>query len=574
MTDTDKTGCRLISECMEAYGITHVVTSPGSRNAPLIMAFSRRSTFKVHSVVDERSAAFIALGIAEITGDPVALVCTSGTAVLNYAPALAEAFYRHIPLIAISADRPIEWIDQNDSQTIRQSGALSSIVRKSISISGELSSGDEIWYANRMLNDTMHAALHGVRGPVHINVPLSMPLTDEIHIDDKCVSLFHKIEWMGYGDRISTTQVKELARQAVGKRVLVICTVNEPDDKLSHALGLLASLPNVTIVAEGIANVHAKGIHCLCDQLFATASEEYYDRLGLVPELLISFGGAAVSANLKRFLRQANIREHWHIGETDCAIDCFRHLSLRIEINPKGFFPRFASAMAHLVRVCEVRSNYATIWSDYATHISECSSNYLGGQTHVFNAPIAVDRIIRTIPPAWNLQLSNGMSVRYALACSEVSKMHRIDCNRGVSGIDGSVSTAVGAATVFKGTTLLITGDMSMQYDIGALSSKMMSNRLKIVVLNNNGGGIFRFVRTTCELPERDRFFCCGNNLPLQEIATAYGFIYLQAANLQQLDEALEKLVDINDSSVILEIFTDAETDAEYFRKLISSCQH
>ena len=530
MTDTEKTGCRLIVECMEAYGIRHVVTSPGSRNAPLIMAFSRRNAFKVHSVIDERSAAFIALGIAEITGDPVALVCTSGTAVLNYSPALAEAFYRNLPLIAISADRPVEWIDQNDSQTIRQAGALSNIVRKSIDIRAELFSEEEIWYANRILNDAMHSALCGVRGPVHINVGLSMPLTNTISVDGNTqIARFNKIGWIGYSYRISTSLARDLASHCIDKRIMIVCSVQEPDASLNRALGQLASLPNVVVVAEETANIHAKGIHSQCDLLFALTREKEYDILS--PDLLISFGGSIVSANLKRFLRNPRITEPWHVGETDRSIDCFKKLSTRVEISPVGFFPRFASAMSHLCKYQNCPNEYAAIWSGHARNILDSVKNRLKIQykTAPWNALLIIDKIINSIPSCWNLQLSNGMSVRYALACDKTNKMHRIDCNRGVSGIDGSISTAIGAASVFNGVTLLITGDMSMQYDIGALSSNLLSNRIKIIVFNNGGGGIFKFVKTTCNLPERDKYFCCGNNLPLEKIADAYGFKYFKS---------------------------------------------
>lgn len=567
MIDTDKNGCRLIAECMSAYGVRHIVTSPGSRNAPLIMAFVRRKFFKVHSVVDERSAAFIALGIAEITGEPVAVVCTSGTAVLNYAPALAEAFYRNIPLIAISADRPVEWIDQNDSQTIHQSGILPEILRKSVDIKGEICAEDEIWYANRMLNDAMHAALFGVKGPIHINVSLSMPLTNTVSISDNDF-LFHKIERIGCCDRVSMAQVRELAEYCHEKRILVVCTVNEPENKINRALGLLASLPNVAVIAEGISNVHAKDVHYACDVLFTSSAEEY-SAMGLVPDLIISFGGPAVSVNLKKFLRDTNIAEHWHVGETDCAIDCFRKLTMRVEIAPEGFFPRFASAMAHTCKCHKTECGYAGIWHRYSdSKLREVRTYICGEGSHVWNAYLAMNRIMDGVPPEWNIQLSNGMTVRYAMACESIADRHRLNGNRGTSGIDGSVSTAVGASIAYKGITLLITGDMSMQYDIGALASNLVSPHIKIIVFNNGGGGIFKYVKTTRDLPEANSYFCCDTDLPMKKIADAYGFRYLCASDDKQLLDSLDKLQSINERPVILEIFTDAETDAEVFGRV------
>lgn len=560
----------MVAEAFEAYGVKHVVTSPGSRNAPLIMAVARRDMC-VHSVIDERSAAFIALGMAAAVGEPVALICTSGTALLNYAPAVAEAYYRQLPLIVVSADRPEAWIDQNDSQTIRQPGALASIVRCSVVVPGEISSDDEVWLACRRLNDAFTEALSGPRGPVHINVPLAMPLTTEA--EGIVTPLFHKIEILSPDCRIATDMARRLAARCEGRKVLVVATQCAPDSKVNSALAALSELPGVAVIAEDLANIHARRVMGACDRMFsAEISDDMAEALN--PDILISFGGAAVSDRLKRFLRRLSPREGWYVGHTDGAVDCYRSLTMRIDIEPRHFFPRFSAAMGYLARRGQCAGEYARIWSDFALgRICPLDTEVtaLRSSGH-WCAPLAVETIIREMKPdasRWNLQLGNGMSVRYAQAFG-AGAFHRVDSNRGVSGIDGSVSTAVGASCVSHLPTLLLVGDMSMQYDLGALASTLVTPRLAIVVFSNGGGGIFDYVRTTRSLPELGDYFRGHVCLPLRDIARAYGFRYLRAGCFDSLVDGVSAIrcSARGEAPLVLEVVTDSADDARMFARL------
>lgn len=564
--NTDKWGCREIASALAAFGVRHVVTSPGSRNAPLIMATARYGALlQIHSVIDERSAAFIALGIGIVSGSPVALICTSGSAMLNYGPAIAEALYRHIPLIVITADRPLEWIDQDDSQTIRQPGAFSNIVKASYAVKGEAAAPTEQWYVNRTLNDAMLCATTSPCGPVHINVALSAPLANETAVDS--TSSFREIALLQIPDIIPNDMARRLAAYLCGRKVLVVGGFYPPHNKLSKAVSTLSTLPNVAVMAEGLANLHCSGnIIRMPDAAisrieknvtsgnFSTTS---LSQESLRPDVLVTFGGALVSASLKRFLRTIKPREHWHVSHNSTTTDCFMSLSQRIDMSPEGFFPKLSTAMQHLTRIGENHGLYASLWQ---AATEDTTSRPMTNDT-CWNARSVVGHIINAVPTGWNLQLSNGMSVRYALSYPLV-KFHRVDCNRGVSGIDGCVSTAVGASLAYNGTTLLITGDMSLQYDIAALSSNLLRPRLKIVVLNNGGGGIFKYVDTTAQLPETPGFIHCKLNLPLDRLAAAYGFTYLKASDFSELKSAVKELVSIADSPVILEVFTDSDTDA------------
>lgn len=548
---------------LAAFGIKHVVTSPGSRNAPLIMAVARHSGLKIHTVIDERSAAFIALGMASVSGEPVAIICTSGTALLNYGPAIAEAFYRHIPLIAITADRPQEWIDQDDSQTMRQPGALRNIVKASYAIKGEADSDTERWYVNRIINDALLCATTGRRGPVHLNISLAAPLT--IETDSDVDEPFRKIDMIEMARALSNETARALASQLSSRKVLVVAGFNPPSAKISKAIGIMSSLPNVAVMAEGLANLHCNGNVMLTpDRILSRISILHPDIAeNLCPDVLITFGGALVSAILKRFLRNMKPVEHWHVGANDATIDCFMSLTRRIELPPEGFFPKLATALQHLTRTGSNSGTYASEWQAISLHTEKSNIR----DNSEWNAVSAIGSLIEAIPSGWNLQLSNGMSVRYALQFP-LDKFHRADCNRGVSGIDGSTSTAVGASYLYHKPTLFVTGDMSMQYDIAALSSNMVTNRLKIVVISNGGGGIFKYVATTATLPEMPELIHCKLNLPLAELTQAYGFRHLKASDFTELKTAIKELTACNDKPVILELVTDSDTDARIMKKI------
>ena len=164
-----------LAALLREYGIDHVVVSPGSRIAPLTQTFSQHPAFKCFTVVDERSAAFFALGLIQKINRPVAVCCTSGTALLNFGSAVAEAFYQQLPLLVISADRPAAWIGQMDGQTLPQPGIFNTLVKKSVQLPEPVTEEDE-WYCNRLINEALLELNHYGKGPVQINVPLSEPL--------------------------------------------------------------------------------------------------------------------------------------------------------------------------------------------------------------------------------------------------------------------------------------------------------------------------------------------------------------------------------------------------------------
>lgn len=561
MMNTSSKISRCLVDLLEAHGVKHVVASPGSRNAPLLIALSA-SELDVKMVTDERTAAFVALGIASISMQAVAIVCTSGTALLNYAPAVAEAYYRRLPLIVVSADRPMEWIGQDDSQTIVQPGALTNYVKRSYDIPVG-NAKDNLWFANRVINDALLEATNGRKGPVHINIQLGEPLgelTDDPSEPQRIVRLLEPAPSM------PVAQVRELGRSIASPcRVMIVCGFLPPDKTLNRALNRLADLPNVIVLTETIANLHG---NAFIGNIDATLAGIKLDALAeMRPDVVISTGGAIVSRHIKQFIRNTPVREHWHVGRIDDTVDCFRSLTLRVEMEPATFFAQLASAM----QPHRQPSDYAHRWTIARDRAISLTQAYCAKSP--WSDLRAFATLMPLIPRGWNLQLSNGTSIRYAQLFGNYT-YHRCDCNRGVSGIDGCTSTAIGASLAYRnGVTLLITGDMSALYDIGALGIANIPARFKMIVLNNEGGGIFRFISSTKQLPMREEMFCVPQSPSWQSLAEGFGLKYFEADDEQQLRKTFKDFANEYSAPAILLIKTPGELSGDILTNFFDFCK-
>ena len=558
METTSKEACNILIDVLIAHGVRRVVLSPGSRNAPLLVALSRRREVEKYVIVDERSAAFAALGMAGQLSGPVALVCTSGTALLNYAPAVAEAYYQKIPLVVISADRPKEWIDQDDSQTIRQFEALSQFVKKSYDIPARCDDDTARWYVNRIANDALIEANSGRRAPVHINVQLDEPLARLAEYSNKQ----RVIEITLPSQSVSGSDMETLLREAEGKNVLVISGFGEKDPDLEYGLNKLASLPNVAVLTETISNLHSpKFIQAIDRTLLAMerGAEDCYK-----PDLLITVGGAIISRIVKTFLRKYRAACQWYVGIAETTVDCMQTLTRRIQVEPGAFFRQFANSYAEKT---SSESDFAEKWRKLYEKGRKRHELYL--ESIEWSDMRAFSTIIPSLPDNCRVQLSNGTTIRYAQLFGDMLSQDSF-CNRGVSGIDGSTSTALGASLAYDGTTVLITGDMSFSYDLSGLASQYNSGRFKIIVMCNGGGGIFRFVKATSDLPELERYFEVKRDIPVDRYATAFGFEYFEACSEDGLRNVLPEFWNSEKAS-ILAVKTDnivsAETLRNYFKR-------
>jgi len=546
----------LIDICL-VEGLREVVISPGSRNAPLTLTFSAHPAFECFSVVDERSAGFFALGMAQQTGRPVALVCTSGSALLNYAPAIAEAYYQNIPLVVISADRPMEWIDQADGQTIRQDGALNNIVKYSCQLPTSKNASN--WYVNRLVSEAFYHCQYNQAGPVHINVPLAEPLYGKtVHPEEKQ----RQIKQVKSCHSISSDHLKELSEEWSKKdKVLIVAGLQKPNSRLQAVLNTLSEMEQVVVLTETISNINGSQILTGIDKLVSTITEDeihFYK-----PALLITFDGAVVSKMVKKFLRDYQAKEHWHISPSNRHLDTYQQLTSSIEASPEGFFEQL------LPLISSVKSRYKITWLNRAERSEKHHQEYLDKSG--WNDLKVYGHLAAQLPSDWQVQWGNSSAIRYAQLFNPFYQYESF-CNRGTSGIDGSVSTAVGASFISQKPTLLVVGDLSFMYDSNGLWNNYLRSNLRILVVNNGGGGIFRFIPGPSDSEELETYFEASHQLNVKPLAEMYGLEYLVATDEESMSQCITKLFADSNKPIILEVKTPAKENAgvlkSYFKRL------
>lgn len=544
MLHTSKPSAIIATTLLHNHAVSEIVVSPGSRCAPLIEAIAKNEAFKIHTIIDERTAAFYALGLSQM-GKRVALICTSGTAMLNYAPAIAEAYYQGLPLIALTADRPLQWIDQDDSQTIRQFEGLDKYVKASFDIPDFNSTDKELSrYAMRIINEAIGIAFESKQGPVHINMQFNAPLTLNSTASQLQPTLINTISGPS---SIAKDIYLDLANKLQGKKVLVVAGFMQPNHRLSRQVKRFCQLPNVALLAEKLSNLKTDWPMGIDRVLRCVKTKDAN------PDIVITIGGALVSRHVKEWLRGLDNIQHWSIGEGNTFADCFGKMTLRIKTSPTLFFNSLTNSVVKLNKTNPLSTVYNHLWHN----LWEIEKNYSPAPSLPFCDLKALNWIYNqsNLPKDYNIQLSNGTSVRYAeLLASD--NQHALYCNRGTSGIEGATATALGAAYSYGKGTLLITGDMSFRHNIGAL---MLPNKgqLKILVVNNNGGDIFRFISTTSNLPEREDFYTCKSLMTptIKNLAEAFGYCYLKASSMEELKSRWPIFMKENDK-VIMELNT------------------
>lgn len=544
---------------MRDYGIRHVVLSPGSRNAPLIHTFTEHPDFTCYTVVDERSAGFFALGLSQRLQQPVAICCTSGTALLNYGSAIAEAFYQEIPLLVISADRPTAWIGQADGQTIPQNGIFNSIVKKSVQLP-EISNKTEEWHCNRLVNEALISLTNNGSGPVHINVPLSEPL---YQFTEKELPAVRRIHYHIPDQKVDIASFAERWKQ-YEKRMIVVGQLL-PDHGLDELITHFAKQYHVVVVAEQIANLHVPQLIGNFDALLASLSEQELQELA--PELLITIGGHITSKRLKQLMRnECSARQHWDIRTSGRITDTFQSLTDVIPASPTYFLTQLAKAIEN----APVNGiDYCQQWHLHAENTQAAFTNYL--TTIPFSDMSAIGAFLSALPPHSSLHLSNSSPIRYAQLFS-IDPAIKILSNRGTNGIDGVVSTAAGYAAANDGLTFLLVGDLSFFYDINGLWNKHISKNLRILLINNGGGNMFHLINGPQQSEALEGYIACHHNDSAKDRVLAFGLHYMPATNFDELGRCLPYFCNPDeDYPMVLEVFTHTETNAHVFKYLFEA---
>lgn len=526
------------------YGVQDVIVSPGSRSAPLTLAFYRYNKFNLRVVVDERSAAFIALGIAQQKRKPVVLICTSGTASLNYAPALAEAYFQKVPLLILTADRPPELVGNQDGQTIFQQEIYGRHVKASYQLPDTYTAHtkDHI----HALKAALHNAVFPDAGPVHVNVPLREPL----YSSDAFVFPDNKPSQVTFSlSAPDTTELIDALSSA--QSVIVACASLPAEESLRKKVTGLLRDKKIVWINDVCANLRASGDMSYYDIVLGCVDDTA--RQQLAPDVLITAGDNHVSKNLKLFLKKHAPKKHFHFTVSENAPDTFA-------TQPKHLRTDIHGLVAVLQRVESDNSKYYTLWEQYNQRAAKALEKFTS--TVDFGELRAVDILLKNMAKNTQLQLANSMSVRYMNYLSH-SADYAFYSNRGTSGIDGSTSTAVGAALATNAPVVLLTGDLSFFYDEHAFWNNFVPANLTVVVINNNGGGIFRLIDGPKNLPERELLFATPVKRSVKEVANHYHLDYSSADNEDELVRVLQNPSSTN--ARIIEIKTNPDTDIDVF---------
>ena len=548
---TDKKNVLQTVALLKAYQIRHIVLCPGSRNIPLVQAFAQNRAFACYSITDERSAGFFAIGLAEKWGEPVAVCCTSGSALLNLHPAVAEAFYRHLPLIILSADRPAAWIGQMDGQTLPQPGVFGTLVRQSVNLP-EVHTAEDEWFCNRMLNEILldMNTPCADRQPIHINIPISEPF---FHFPVEELPHVRTIRHIK-GCTATDIAIREAFRRY--PKIMFIggqssATAMNFPDTLRGYLWLAEHLTNNLAPANAVRQP---------ELLLKMMNEEDHDTLR--PDLVVTYGGHILSKPLKKYLRQYPPQEHWHLrGNGSEMPDLFGALTCVFDDSIEHF-------VAHLPSAATPQKEYADRWKTLETA--------LPAPTFPYSEMAAIGQLIGNLPPQSVLHLANSSTVRYAQLFS-LSPEIEVHANRGVNGIEGSMSTAVGYAATDNRLNFIAIGDLSFFYDMNALWCPYMKENLRILLLNNSGGEIFNALPGLNLDETAERYIMAPHTTSARAWAKERGFCYRPVSGPAQLEEAIEWLTSPSPAPYPLfaEVFTRREEDIEhlkaYYRKITSS---
>lgn len=539
---TDKKNILQLAALLEAYGITKVVLCPGSRNVPIAHTLSNHPAFTCYAMTDERSAGYFALGLALNSGKPVAVCCTSGTALLNLHPAVAEAFYQKVPLIVISADRPAAWIGQMDGQTLPQPDVFRTLVKKSVNLP-EIHTDEDEWFCNRLINEALLETNHHGKGPVHINVPVSEPLFGFTTAALPGVRVITRYQGLNIYDRDYNDLIDRMNKYR--KRMIVVGQMNliylfeKRYTKLlyKHFAWLTEHIGNQTVPGIPVKNF---------DTALYAMPEEQMNRMA--PDLLITNGGHIVSKRLKKFLRQHPPKEHWHVSPDGEVTDLYCSLTTVIEMDPFEFLEKIAGLLENHT------PEYPRIWEDYCKAVPEPEFAY--------SEMAAVGALIKSLPEKSVLHLANSSVVRYAQLYA-ISPTIEVCCNRGTSGIEGSLSTAVGYAATSDKLNFAAIGDLSFFYDMNALWNVNVGSNLRILLLNNGGGEIFHTLPGLEMSEASHKFITAVHKTSAKGWAEERGFLYLRAENDGQLADTMQTFTcpETVERPILLEVFTDKDED-------------
>ena len=558
--NTSKKGIRLIAEICKRKGIRKVVFSPGSRSAPLVMAFSQIPDIECLVIPDERVAGYFALGMAQQLAETVAVVCTSGTAVLNLAPAVCEAFFQNIPLLVLTADRPEGAANNGENQAIMQDSIFGNHTLSKYSIDGEGESKRELDELITTISDAIDDTNRGYIGPVHVNIHIDEPLYETT--DEKLPADIGARESKPMGKEF--IPLKDLQRIknefSYYKKKMLLVGMREYDEEFIELLEVLNKREDLIVVHENLSNLPLKDAVWNTDACLELIS----DRNGkqYIPDVVITLGRQIISKKIKKFLNGMP-KLHWDVPPGSSWGRGWAMFGDMFDpIEPVNEM-QFLNAITETEEAED--TNYKKLWLDLSNRAATLSDQYFAQVE--FSDLIVFEVLQRNVPFNTNVQYGNSTPVRYANFFKPNNSL-TVNANRGTSGIDGCLSTAAGAAYVNDKPTVCVIGDVSFFYDSNALWNNYLSPNLKIIVINNSGGNIFRLIDGPNKVNDFEKFFETKHHLDAKNLATMYGLPYYFCDQEKGFENVVKNFLDEKSfKASILEIKTNGEVSADVYKK-------
>ncbi|UOE40927.1 2-succinyl-5-enolpyruvyl-6-hydroxy-3-cyclohexene-1-carboxylic-acid synthase [Chryseobacterium suipulveris] len=543
---SSKRSIQALAYLLNEYGIHNIVISPGSRNAPLAIHFSESEGFNCYSIVDERSAGFVGLGMAKSEKKPVAVTCTSGSAAANYYPAITEAFYSNVPLLILTADRPTDFVDIFDGQTIRQKELFAQHSYGDFQLLEDgKENADETNF--ELIKKAIELCIEK-KGPVHINIPLEEPLYELVTEVPKFPPVEKTIRRKSY-----ELPSNIAAEWNTAKRIMILVGTRDYSEELEMQLSQLVKNHSAVVLCEVNSNLRNDKFFSHIDRYIYNFTEE--DFKTYAPELLITVGQNVVSKKVKQFLRKAKPKNHWHIDEV-WQPDTFFSLTEKIETTPENFF-------AKLLNVAKLEPQpFFNLW-DVLRDKKDLKHKEYCLLTN-FSDFKFFELLSYKTPENVNLHFSNSSAIRYAQLFD--FRKDKVYCNRGTSGIDGSTSTAMGFAMRNPNQTVLVTGDLSFFYDINGLWNNYIPPYTRILIFNNGGGDIFRIIPGPSSTNALDEFILTKHHKNAELLAKHFGFGYTKVDDEETLSRVLDNFFKPDAKAKILEIDTSKVDNAEVLK--------
>ncbi len=557
---SDKASVTRLVEICYKFGVEDVVFSPGSRNAPLVVSFVESDQFSTYCIPDERSAAFYALGMSLQTKRTTIICCTSGSAVLNYAPAISEAYYQGIPLLVLTADRPSEWIDQGIGQCIRQNDIYANYIKASHTLIQEAKAQEDIERNDKIVSTALSESQSGFKGPVHINIPLAEPLYGTMTLaDGDLLDINANIhESRPQEHDVLSNELKEIWSSS--ERKLVLFGLSDPNKELESLLKELVFSDQIVLLTETGSNCYVEDAVQTIDRLITGVTDASLYQ----PDLVISIGGPVVSKKIKSLFLNNKPRNHWHIS-LDSAKDTFKSLTHYLHSDANAII----KALKEIKSVNTV--DFQRTWIETNKRLKSAHESYM---SHCAYSDFKVfARVLNQIPDNAVLHMGNSTVVRYVQLFDQNPEIEYYG-NRGVSGIDGCTSTALGFTIKSDRLNICITGDIAFHYDVNAFWNPHLPKGFRLLIINNNGGGIFRIIPGPGSTRQLKQYFESYQETNASKLAEHYGLSYYTAHDEDTLTQELSHFFDNSPDIKVLEIFTPREVNdkvlAGYFEAIHS----